>query len=374
MRSPFLMLFVLAAGLLLSGCGKPEADLPVVRVGHAPHDHHSPLYVAAMNPDYFKENGGIYLREIAYRKDYELVVEERPVARLLIESSTGGRELIRKLSEEQFDISFGGVPAMLELIDRGRPIRILAPIMAEGAGLIVDKDLPIATWSEFLDYVRRSERPLRIGYKIATSVQNLIFEQALIDSGIRFASDPDDVSAEIMLVNLHGAKNLIPAMENGLIDGFVVMQPFLALAQTRKSGKLIALLKDMPPEEQWRGHPCCALAANDTFVQSHARIAEILTELLLRANRFIIDYPEQSARQIADWLGLPAEVEERSLPTIKFTSDMDQAWDSGVAFWVESMIERGLLRGKIKDAYSKGELSELIYDKKTYETARGEGQ
>jgi len=377
MRPPVLiMLFVLfvLVGLVLSGCGKPEADLPVVRVGHAPHDHHSPLYVAAMNPEYFKAHGGVYLREIAFRKDYELISGERAIARVLIDSSTGGRELIRKLSEDQFDISFGGVPAMLEFIDEGRPIHILAPIMAEGAGLIVEKSLPVSTWPEFLDYVRRREKPLRIGYKIATSVQNLIFEQALMASAISFSSSPNDDSVRINLINLHGAKNLIPAMENGLVDGFVVMQPFLALAQTRESGKLIALLRDLPPEQKWRGHPCCALAANDAFVQSHGLVAETMTSLMLRANRFIIEHPEQSARQIAHWLGLPAEVEEESLPTIKFTAELDEAWDNGVQFWIESMIADGMLKGKVKDVYPTGDVSELIYDKDTYDRAKGQMQ
>jgi NitT/TauT family transport system substrate-binding protein len=246
--------------------------------------------------------------------------------------------------------------------------------MAEGAGLIVDKNLPVNTWDEFLDYVRSREQPLRIGYKIETSVQNLIFEQALMETGIPFSASPDDSAAKIRLVNLHGAKNLIPAMENELIDGFVIMQPFLALAQTRGSGKLIALLRDLPPEHKWRGHPCCALAANDAFVQSHGLVAEAMTSLMLRANRFIVENPEESARQIAHWLGLPAEVEAESLPTIKFTAELDKNWDNGIDFWIESMIEGGLLKGKIKDAYTAGGVRGLIYDKDTYERAREQTQ
>lgn len=358
------------AMLLISACGQPQESLPVLRIGHAPHDHHSPLYIAAMNPVYFQAQGSIYLKEVSFRKEYELVTANHRIAQVLIESNTGGKELIRRLSEEQFDISFGGFPAMLSFIDKENPIHILAPVMTEGTGLIVSNDLPVNSWSEFLDYVHRREKNLRIGYKIAVSVQNLIFEQALKMSNISFSSTLDDPTAMISLVNLHGAKNLIPALENGIIDGFVINQPYLAIAESRKAGKLIALLRDMPPNDQWHDHPCCALAGNDAFVQKHPAVAEAFTTLILRANQFIVEHPEKSAEQIARWLELSPIIEELSLPTIKFTAEFDETWHTGVRFWVDSMVENGKLTGKVKDAHNSGNLQELIYDMQMYHRAR----
>jgi len=127
--------------------------------------------------------------------------------------------------------------------------------MAEGAGLVVANGLSADNWDELLMYIHAARRPLKIGYKSEVSVQNLIFEQALLKSDIAFSHDPDDEKAQVLLVNLNGADNLIPALENDLIDGFVIMQPFLALAQTQGVGKMIALLRDMPPKGRWHGQP-----------------------------------------------------------------------------------------------------------------------
>lgn len=364
---------LLVAGLLLlAGCGNPQGPLPVMRLGHAPHDHHAPLYVAAMNPDYFRAHGGIYLKEIEFRKTYDLIAEDRPLARVIVESNTGGEELIRRLAEEQFDLSFGGVPAILNYIDKRDPIHILAPVMAEGAGLIVRTDLPVNSWPEFLDWVRQRDRPLRIGYKASISVQNLIFEQALLASGVPYGTELDEPSSKVVLVNLHGAKHLIPALENGLVDGFVIMQPYLALAESRGSGKLIALLNDLPPNGRWQGHPCCALAANDAFVEKHPEVVDAFTALTLRAQHFLLAHPELSATQVAHWLDLPAAVEARSLPTIQFDVALDDTWDQGVSFWVSSMVDNGKLNGALKDAHRHGALEQAIYDKASYDRARRE--
>ncbi len=373
MKKPiFWLIGLLFTAILLSACQKKPEIIPNLRIGHAPHDHHSPFYVAAMNPDYFKENGGIYLKEVVFKKDYELFSGERLLAKLQVDSSTGGKELIRKLSENVFDMSFGGVPAMLKFIDEGKSIHIIAPTMAEGAGLVVDKKLPVHNWDEFLDFVKASEKPVRIGFKIAVSTQNIIFEAALKDVGITFSPNLNDTSPQITLINMHGAKNLIPALKDGVIDGFVIMQPFVALAEEQQVGRAIAMLSDLPPAGRWKGNPCCALAASDTFVQNNKEVSEAITTLMLRANKLIEKEPTKSAAQIAKWLGISTAVEEKSIPTIKFTTDFNEDWNSGVDFWVESMVAAGKLKNKVKEAHQEGRLDQLIYDKKLYSKAKSQ--
>ena len=56
-------------------------EIPTLRLGYASHDHHSPFYIAALNPDYFRDKGGIYLEEVVPRKEYRLVRDGSVVAR-----------------------------------------------------------------------------------------------------------------------------------------------------------------------------------------------------------------------------------------------------------------------------------------------------
>ncbi len=365
-NSFFLLLF----SLLLLSCQRPSPPLPHLRIGHAPHDHHSPLYVAAMNPDYFKKNGGIYLREIMFQKEYELIGPQGPLAQVSIQQSPGGGEIIRKLAEHHFDIAFGGVPAILKFIDQGEKLRIIAPVMTEGAGVLISNKIPVTNWHEFMVYIKQSERPVRIGYKMDVSVQNIIFEQALMESDIKASKDLDDTKAEIILVNLFGEKNLVPALEQEMIDGFVVMQPYLALAESKGLGKVISLLKDLPAEESWAGTPCCAMAADDAFTQENSKVVASLITLMLRANTFISAEPETSAHLIAKWLGLPAEVEQKSLPTIQFLEDYNEQWEKNMLLWIKVMIEQGLLQDRIRKAYQSDSIRNTIYNSDVYREAK----
>jgi NitT/TauT family transport system substrate-binding protein len=330
-----------------AACSSPDlSSAPVIRVGHAPHDHHSPLYVAAFAPDHFRKNGGLYLREVVARSEYDLMDGGSIAARVLVDSSTGGKEIIRRLAENHLDVTFGGVPAMLSAIDRGRDIRIIAPVMAEGAGLVVPAGSPLGSFDDFVDHVRERPSPFRVGYKAGGSVQNLIFERALAEKGITFSKDLEDEKSQVILVNVHGPKNLIPSMEGSVIDGFVVMQPYLALAESRGAGKTIA------------------------YVDAESAAVESFLVLMMRANRYIVRYPDRSARAVAAWLDLPLEVEEASLPTIRFIVDLDSDWNRGVDFWIETMIETGFVKGHVKEAFSAGKHRQLLYDEELFRRAR----
>jgi len=373
MRVPtkFLCLLLgLLALLSASGCRQAQKPVPLLRLGHAPHDHHSPLYIAAMNPGYMKSHGGIYLKEIVFRQEYELIDHDRTLARVSIDATAGGNELIRRLSEGLFDMSFGGVPAMLGFIDQGSRFKIVAPVMSEGAGLVVQRALPAGNWQDFLDYIRQSPRPVKIGYKIAVSAQNLILAQAMQESGVACSDDPQDTSAKVLLVNLFGAQNLIPAMENGLIDGFVTMQPYIAMAEERGTGKAVAMLQELPPAGKWQGAPCCALAASDDYVASNPQVVQAMITLNLRAIALLNMEPARSAEQIARWLDTPAAVEMKSIPTIRFLQDYGKDWERGLALWVDDMIKNGMLKGRVKEASANGRLDEVIYNRELFDKAK----
>lgn len=356
---------IISICFILFSCGEKK-EIPVIKLGHAPHDHHAALYVAAAKGEYFKDKAGYYLKEIVRKKEYELHNRKSQIAKIEIESGTGGIYLIRKLDEKIIDVSFGGVPAMIDMIDKGSSIKILSPVMTEGAALVVSEDIPVNGWAEFIQYIKDSDRPLRIGYKVDVSVQNLIFEAALREEGITFSDNIQDRVSDVILINLHGPKNLIPSLESEIIDGFVVMQPYPALAEYKKSGKIIAPLSSLPPQGRWKDYPCCAFAAGKDFINTHPAVAEALVTLFYHAAEYISENIKESAGITAGWLDMPEQVEAESLPTINYTNKYNDAWDSGVDFWIESLIMRGLLSGTVKEAYKNSAVHEQIYDKTFY--------
>lgn len=352
--------------LIMSFSCTQKKEVPTVKLGHAPHDHHATLYVAAAKQEYFDSKCSVFLKEVTYKKDYQLYKDGRLIANIKIDSGTGGIQLIRKLDEKILDVTFGGVPAMIDMIDKGSRIKIVAPVMTDGDALVVRKDMPVSGWKGFVDYVRNSKTPVRIGYKAATSVQNLIFEAALKNEHLSFSRDINAPDVDVIVVNLHGPKNLLPALEAGVIDGYVIMQPYPAIAEHSKEGKVISELKNLPPKGQWTEHPCCALAAGDDFIKDHGEIIESLIVLFDSAGKYIIKHPKESAEITARWLGTPVKVEELSLPTINFTETYTSAWNRGVSFWVQSLIKSGELTGEVKKAYESSGLDGVIYNKRFY--------
>ena len=367
--SPVLLSIILL--LLTVGCGKQtDEKLPLLRVGHALNDHHAPLFIAALNPDYFKKNGGTYLREVEFRKKYDLIHNDRIVAEVRFNSGTGGRKLVSRLITGEADMVLGGVPSALHYIDQGEGLRILSPVMTNGASLILRNDLTADTWDEFIAYARTTKTPLVIGYKAAVSTQNLIFETALKDAGIAYSKEVGNQTAPITLVNMFGAQNLVPSMKNELIDGFICNQPFPAMAETDGIGKTIVQLSELPPKGQWRGIPCCGLIATDSFTRAQQETSRLFATLLMRANLFINTNQPTAISQVSGWLNHPAAIEERSLPTINFLIDYDEAWTRGTNFWVKSMVELGKLNNRVSAAYQEGTLEKLIYDMDLYKQAR----
>lgn len=369
MFSRFLSIFLLLLGLV--SCSSEPDILPTIRVGYAPHDHHAALYVAAQLPTYFKQHGGLYLEEIKFKQHYRLIEQGKPIAEVELHVSTGGGQLIRKLSEKQLDLALGGVPAMIRQIDLGSSLKIVAPLMSDGAALVVAKQLDISDWPTFVEQVKKSERPLRIGYKIDYSVQQLIFEQALAVEGINFAREgQEDAKVQLLTYNLHGPQNLIPALKNGLIDGFVIMQPFVALAEEQQVGTTVAQLGEMPPGRKWAGQPCCALAANGQLLGRQREVLEKMVALLLKANGYLQGHTDEGAQLVSNWLGKPYSVEKRSLPTINYLVDYPAEWHRGISFWLDALRKDGHLQGKFHEAGQDGEIDSLLYDMAIYRQAR----
>lgn len=335
----------------------PVPEPPLLRVGHALHDHHAALFVAATYPDQVQTPSGARLIEREFARQYDLVAGSHVLALLRIDASTGGIGLIRRLAEDQLDLSFGGVPAMLVQIDRGAPMRMLRPVMSDGAGLVVSGAIQADSWPAFLDYVRARASPVRIAYKATLSVQNLVFEQRLNDAGIRYGKSLDASDAEVILVNVAGPQNLIPALRHGLVDGFVSMQPYLSLAEVEGVGRLVSLISGMAGS----AYPCCALAARESAIIERGEALAVFVELMQVATEFLMHEPELSAEAVSAWLGTSPALERRSLPTTHFSMARDLDWEQGVRRWHRQLLDGDRLDGALAAIADRAELIDRIY-------------
>lgn len=338
--------FLFAALLALSGCDKTETETrpqrvgddkpPVVlRVGHVGHDHHLALYVAALASDRCKKDFGIYLRQVKPKEVYDLVENGKALARLHLIKVGGGSRMPAAMSRGEIDIGLGGVAAVAKFADRGEPFKIIHPLQTDGDMLVMQTDSPASDWASFVEVARTRGKPLKIGYKAPVAVAKLVFERALKAEGIPYGYDAAGVEARVILVNFGSEKSPIPLMESRAIDGFVMNQPAVAVAIHKGLGKIVAELRDLPPEGKWHNHPCCCVAAAQPTLDAHAPIVKSFIKVLILSTRLVQQDQALAIDCASRWTKYGKEIEQDSVPTIAYMAEPTDAWIAGMKTWAE---------------------------------------
>ncbi|HDH57215.1 MAG TPA: hypothetical protein ENF16_01255, partial [Bacteroidetes bacterium] len=275
------LVITLAFTLMVSSllCTVQAGDPPVLKVGHVGHDHHTALYVAALNGDMFKKDYGLYLKEVRPKQLYQLYDGNELVCELELFKVGGGSKMPTAMDQGMFDVGFGGVAAVAFHVDKGRPMKIISPLHSKGDMLVVSTDLAPNNWEEFVEYVKNREEPLKVGFKAPKAIALLIFQAALDEVGLSYTYNAGERDADILFINMKGAGHLNPGLQNDIIDAYVCNNPFCAIAEEKGMGRCIADLNDLPPG-LWKDHPCCMIAAMDEVIEKKRDLVVKFLELI----------------------------------------------------------------------------------------------
>ncbi len=323
-------------------------DTPVLKIGHVGHDHHTALYVAALNGDMFSKDYGLYLKEIRPKELYELYDGDNLVCELELYKAGGGSKMPTDMAQGIFDIGFGGVAAVAFFVDKGTPMKIISPLHSKGDMLVVGNDLKsrIGSWDEFVDFLKKRKESLKVGFKKPKAIALLIFQGALQHEGIAYTFDAQDKDAKVLLVNMKGAGNLNPGLQNQIIDAYVCNNPYCAVAEEKGIGACIADLNDLPPG-LWKDHPCCMIAAMEKVIKEKREQVMKFLELIVIATDYINTDQDIAVRSASQWIGTSIEVEKKSIPTSGYLTDPNEAWLQGIYTWVHIMDDLGHIKGEL---------------------------
>ncbi|MCK5147742.1 ABC transporter substrate-binding protein [bacterium] len=360
--------FILLALLVLSGCAQRE--VPVLKVGFVGHDHQSALYVAALETEKTKADGGVYLKEVTYKKHYALMRGRNKLADVELFVAGGGSKMPTMMSQGHFEIGFGGVAAVAYFTDKGSPMKIISPLHNKGDMLVVKPDNPVSDWDTFVAWVKKERKPVRIGFKNPVAVAKIIFETALDEMGLSHTSDPSNRNVDILMVHMKGEKNLVPGLLNNLVDGYVSNNPWCAIAEEKGAGKIIADLDMMPPGI-WKDHPCCCVAGTDEVMQEKPEIVREFLKLVILATNYINEDMDLAVRDASKWIGTSEAVEAASLPTSGFSTVPSAYWKEKMMVWVGEMNKAGKLKDRLKDQDASS-IDTLLYDFVLLEEAAAE--
>lgn len=123
--------------------------------------------------------------------------------------------MTNNLLADLFDVGFGGVPAVMGVVDKGKNVRILMPLQNSGDQLVVKNEMPVENWNEFVEFVKNSTEQIKLGYKAPTAVQYIIAQKAFIEVGITQTEDPTNTDAMVLWINQKGQDNMTTNLAAG---------------------------------------------------------------------------------------------------------------------------------------------------------------
>jgi len=348
---PSIMLVGLA-GCVLAGCSassdRPADAPPMIRVGYVGHDHQLAMYVAALESESRKDRWGVYLRALEPKETYELIEGDAPIARLRFIQTEGGAGMPAAMSRGEFDVGLGSTIGIAKFADSGQPLRILCPLQTDGDQFVVRNELPVTDWDSFVAAARSGQRPLRIGYKEPMAVAKMIFECALRAEGITYGFD-DRPQNGVVLVSLGSEKAPVPLLASGALDGLVMNQPATAITVHKGLARVVAELRDLPPQGKWTDHPCCCVGATDNAIVTYRKPLQALLKLVLLSTQLINDDRDLAVDCAVRWTKNEREVESRSVPSVTYLAEPTDAWITGMQTWLEMVRPVGYFTGEFAD-------------------------
>ncbi len=89
-------------------------------------------------------------------------------------------------------------------------------------------------------------------------------------------------------------------LKKGTLDGFLCAEPFNQIPVYRKTGFIYILSKDI-----WYGHPCCAFATSQRFIDKHPNTYKIMLQSILEAEYILHNANVEERKEIAKEISKP---------------------------------------------------------------------
>lgn len=364
MKLRTLMTIATAAVLALVALGlgtvaaKPTPDVPTLKVGYVFTTHHTPLIAAMSKGEAFRDRD-IYLKPVIPKEKYELYEKGKKLANLDVMVTKTSSENCTLFAMNRLDVALVSITAIMSCVDKGIPIKVLCPLHTDGMGLVFPKGSTVKGWDGFTAYIKKSKRPVTIGYHAPTSAPKIILEGALNKAGFKVSENPNDPTAQVVLVDLRATSNLIPALVSKQVDGWVGPSPFPEVAAVQGVGTIVMDLKDFPPKGQWNNFPCCVMAARDEVIMKHGVAVKALVGLMTESGKWCNSHKEEASNVTASWIGIPVEAVRRS--AIVYTTTPSKGWLRGVDVYLETLNRLKDFIDKLEGKTLK-EITPLLFD------------
>lgn len=226
--------------------------LGTLKIGYLPITDSSPLLVAHAN-GYFEKNKVKVAQPTLFRS---------------------WPSIAEAFAAKQVDVVHLLMPLALQLrFEAKQDVRVISWNHTDGSALTVAKDI-----NSVAELAGKT-----IAVPFWYSIHNVILQQLLRKEGLKVAlsGEPSAANKTVKLVVLPPSE-MPPALAAKTIAGYVVAEPFNALAEVNGIGKILRFTGDV-----WRDHACCVTVVRGDLIRSNPLAAQAIVDSIAQAQLWL---------------------------------------------------------------------------------------
>lgn len=282
---------LLKAGAILASCNTISKTTDEVRLGYLPITDAAPLLVAHAN--HFFEDEGLKARTPLLIRNWSA----------LIEGFAAGK----------FNVAHFLLPIPIWMrYNVGMPVKIMGWCHTNGSALTVGSD------SEIRSFADLGAKQIAVPYWY--SMHNVMLQLGLRKVGLKPVIQSQSVPLKSNEVNLFvlPPPEMPIALAGKKIDGYIVAEPFNALAELKIKAKIMRFTGDI-----WKNHPCCVVVMKENVVNSDKAFTQKVINAIVRAQQWIIKNRDKTANILSREGKGYLPVSEKVLLRVFNTYDLD---------------------------------------------------
>lgn len=125
------------------------------------------------------------------------------------------------------------------------------------------------------------------------SLHNVVLQHLLKSKGLESISEGEPGPRQVKLVVM-APSDMVPALANRQVSGYIVAEPFNASAEVLKIGKILRFTGDV-----WKDHACCVVLMHEQDLQERPEWSQKVVNGVVQAQAWIQDHRSETAHILA---------------------------------------------------------------------------
>lgn len=190
--------------------------------------------------------------------------------------------MAQALTTDQVDLVHMLMPMALQLrLGQGAAIKVIGWGHTNGSALTVRPDITS------LDQLAGSTVAIPFWW----SIHNVLLQEMFTSAGLRaITTGAPSVAERTVALTVMAPADMVPALTSGSITGYVVADPFCAVAEVQQVGVVHRFLGDV-----WRRHACCAITVSEAFTSDHPQATTAIASAVVQAQQWLDGHRGEAA-------------------------------------------------------------------------------